>query len=154
MARRFVAIASFLVVSGFMLSHQQVVYGQITSPATNSFLIAGSSQKITWDFRGDPTRIVLLQFTTDGGRSWSPISSSGIAAGSYNWIIPVGTNSYLCKVRLVQFDRGQYRPLYATGIFSIARLNPRSEISSVFSHRVISLTDTTGHHFNRVRFFR
>ncbi len=154
MNRRFVAIASFLVITAFAASHQQVVYGQITSPATNSFLIAGANQEISWKVSHDSTSFVVLQYSTDAGYTWNTIASTGIAAGSYNWIIPVGTNSYRCKVRMVKFTRMGSIPLATTGNFSIATLNPTSYSSAVFSHRVIALTDTGGHHFNRVQFFK
>ncbi|HQT92646.1 MAG TPA: hypothetical protein PL001_11545 [Candidatus Kryptobacter bacterium] len=154
MSRRFVAIASFLVVFALAVSCQQVAYGQVTSPANNSFLVAGSNQEISWNVTGDASSIVVLQYTTNGGATWNSIAPSGMAAGSYNWVIPVGTNSYLCKVRIVRYTSKGLIPVATTGNFSIANLNPYSQISAVFSHRVIALTDTTGHHFNRLWYFK
>ena len=128
--------------------------GRVTSPANNSFLVAGSNQEISWNVTGDASSIVVLQYTTNGGATWNSIAPSGMAAGSYNWVIPVGTNSYLCKVRIVRYTSKGLIPVATTGNFSIANLNPYSQISAVFSHRVIALTDTTGHHFNRLWYFK
>lgn len=154
MNRRFVAIASFLVIFAIAALHQQVVYGQITSPATNSFQVAGADQQISWKVKNDSTSIVLLQYSTDGGQSWNYIASSGIAAGSYDWIIPVTINSFLCKVRIVKYTGRGFTTVATTGNFSIARMSPLSTINHVFSHRVMALTDTGTRHFNRLRFFK
>ncbi len=154
MSNRFVAIASFLVMFALAVCCQQVAFGQITSPTNNSFLVAGSNQEITWNVKGDSSSIVVLQYTTNGGSSWNSIASSGMAAGSYNWVIPVGTNSFLCKVRIVRYTSKGLIPVSTTGNFSIANLNFYSQICAVFSRRVMALTDTTGHHFNRIKFFK
>ncbi len=154
MSRRLVVIAAVLVLFALAASNQQVVYGQITSPVTNSFLSAGSNQVISWDVKGDSTNIVVLQYTTDGGSNWNFIASTGMAARSYNWVIPVGTNSWLCKIRMVRYTKRGLIPIFTTGNFSIARLNPNSQISAVFSHRIIALTNTAGHHFNRLWYFK
>lgn len=154
MHKRFVAVSSVMVVCLFAALPQQIAYGQITSPSNNTFLIAGSNQEITWQSSRDSTSIVLLQYSTNGGHEWNYIGTSGIAAGSYEWVIPVGTNSFLCKVRMVKCTRKGYAQVSSTGIFSIAAVNPLSEINEVFSHRVISLSDSGKHHFNRIKWFK
>jgi hypothetical protein len=151
---RFVAIASLLVIFAVTALHQQVAYGQITSPANNSFLIAGSNQEIVWKVSSDSTSLVVLQYSTDAGYSWNYVASTGIAAGSYNWVIPLSTNAYRCRVRLVKFTASGCIQIATSGNFSIASLDPSSQISAVFSHRVMVLADTSGHHFNRVQFFK
>lgn len=153
MSRRFVAIASLLVISAIAVSSQQVAYGQITSPSTNSFVLAGVDQRISWNVTKDSTSIVVLQYSTDAGRNWNTIGTCGIAARSYDWIIPVAINSYLCKVRIVKYTAKGYTKVAETGNFSIARMFSLSTINEVFSHRVIALTDTSKHHFNRIQFF-
>lgn len=154
MKKGFVGIASsllFLAITGII--HQNG-FGQINSPATNSFLVAGSDQKISWDVSKDSTSIVLLQYSTDAGRTWNLIASSGIAAGSYDWIVPPTINSFQCKMRMVSYSSKGFKSIASTGNFSIARVFPTSTINEVFSHRVIAVTDTGKKHYNRMRFFK
>jgi len=154
MKKKFMAITSFLVMSAIGASQQQVVYGQIISPANNSFLTAGANQEISWRINDDSTSIVVLQYSTDAGYNWDCIASSGIAAGSYDWIIPATVNSYLCKVRIVKFTGRGETLIASSGIFSIAILDPWWSTNEVFSHRVIALTDTVKHHPHRTPVYR
>ncbi len=150
---RFVIIAATLVISAFAVSSRQMAYGQITSPGTNTFVLAGANQRISWNVGRDSKSIVLLQYSTDAGSTWNHIAATGIAAGSYNWVIPVTVNSFLCKVRMVKYTRREFTRVAETGNFSIARMFSYSTINEVFSHRVIALTDTSKHHYNRIQFF-
>ncbi len=148
------AITSLLVVLAIASSLQQVAYGQITSPAEYSNLTAGANQEITWKVKGDSACIVLLQYSTDAGLSWNYIATTGIAAGSYIWVIPVGISSYFCRVRIAKFTGAGYVQVASTGNFSIEMLNPTSGINAVFSHRVIVLLDNSKQHVGRTRFFK
>lgn len=153
--RRFVVSASFFAVFLIVASQQRVAYGQkITSPSNNTFLAAGSDQPITWTLKKDTTSIVVLQYSVNGGWTWNYIGTTGIAAGSYDWITPVGVNAYFCLVRMVKFTQTGATTVASSGSFSIARLDPHSQISHAFTHRVISLSKSGRGHYKRHTFFR
>lgn len=76
----------------------------VTSPngqevGTNAWLI-GSPYDITWEYSGDVTGTVQLDYSTDGGNNWIMITN-GISAdaGIYNWRTPE-VQSSRCLIRI------------------------------------------------------
>ncbi|HEY9165682.1 MAG TPA: hypothetical protein VIS48_05920 [Candidatus Kryptonia bacterium] len=137
MIRRIFVFASLLVILTLCISCQQTAYGQIRTPEKYSLLTAGSDQEITWNTQGDSASIILLQFSTDGGANWDYIGTSGVLAGTYNWVIPVTINSWDCMIRMEQYNGSRYETIASTGIFSINALDPSAYAQGVFSHHPI-----------------
>ncbi len=138
MNRKLLAFTSIFVILLLGDSHQQMAYGQITSPANYSYLTAGVDQEITWSVNGESPKTVLLQYSTDGGYTWNGIGSCAISSGSYDWVIPVGISSWACMVRIQKCDGKNYKTFASTGTFSIYVLNPSSGYQEVFSHRLVA----------------
>lgn len=146
MSKIFMAAASCLIVVAMPALRRQEVYGQITSPADNSILTAGSDQVIFWKANGNSAGTVLLQYSTNGGTSWNLIASAGMVARSYDWIIPVNINSYYCMVRMQQYNGITYTTVASTGFFSVSSLDQVSTSSEVFSHRDVALSGSKKQH--------
>jgi endonuclease/exonuclease/phosphatase family metal-dependent hydrolase len=70
----------------------------VTSPNGGESWAAGSSHAITWSSANIAN--VKIDYTLDGGSTWTAITSSTSAsAGSYTWTVP-GTTSTNAKVRV------------------------------------------------------
>jgi hypothetical protein len=138
MNKKSLVFTSIFVILLLGVSQQQMAYGQITSPANYSYLTAGADQEITWNVNGESPKTVLLQYSTDGGYTWNGIGSCAISSGSYDWVIPVGINSWACMVRIQKCDGKNYKTFASTGTFSINRLDPSVGCQEVFSHRLVA----------------
>ena len=143
--RTFAAMAGLLLMSAILATNGQSAYGQIISPSNNSFLTAGSNQEIAWVVNNDTTSIVVLQYSTDAGYSWNFIASTGIAAGEYQWVIPVGINSLACEVRIEKFTRSGGTTIASTRDFTITSVDRLANTNAVFSHRLIANNLYTRH---------
>ena len=76
----------------------------VTSPNGGESWAAGSSHAITWTSASVTN--VKLEYTLDGGSTWSTIASStGASAGSYTWTVP-STTSTNAKVRVTDTASG------------------------------------------------
>ena len=154
MKSRFVVIASIVVTLAFAASSGQSAFAQMISPADNSLLTAGNNELISWVVKDDTSSIVVLQYSTDDGFTWAFIASSGIAAGSYNWVIPVGINSSNCRLKIVKYTDHGYVSIAEAQHFAIMSVDPNSGVSAVFSHRVITITDKKKNHLHRFQILR
>jgi hypothetical protein len=75
----------------------------VTAPNTNVNWEIGTSRNITWSHNLGTAEAVRLERSTDGGATWSVITSSvqndGNTSGSYSWIVPAPvTNSGRVRV--------------------------------------------------------
>ncbi|MBI2416668.1 MAG: hypothetical protein HYV28_01970, partial [Ignavibacteriales bacterium] len=71
----------------------------LITPNGNELWEAGTTQNITWSSTG--VDYVKIEFSTDGGSSYSTLKSSYMASlGSFSWSIPLSVASSKCKVRL------------------------------------------------------
>jgi hypothetical protein len=70
----------------------------VQSPNGGERWEAGSSRSITWSTTG-PIENVKIEFTQDGGSSWTTLKASVSNTGSCNWTVPA-TQSSRCKVRI------------------------------------------------------
>ena len=75
---------------------------------------------------------ILLQLSTDNGKTWTDINNSPIAGAlSYNWLIPTALkiNSSLCLVRMcqgitrIEFDRSNH-------VFTISTSTTQAEVAN------------------------
>jgi formylglycine-generating enzyme required for sulfatase activity len=70
----------------------------ITNPNGGEIYKVGSVHNITWEANGVAN--LKIDYTTNGGSTWSPIVASTPAnTGSYAWVVP-NTVSSLCKVKI------------------------------------------------------
>ena len=60
----------------------------VTSPNGGENWQVGSSHYITWSSSGNPGSYVKIDYSTNGGLSWSTITNSTSNDGSYNWTVP------------------------------------------------------------------
>ncbi|HYO22020.1 MAG TPA: S8 family serine peptidase, partial [Flavisolibacter sp.] len=72
---------------------------KITAPAGGEALVPGELAKISWDVHG-LTGTATLEFSPDGGGSWSVINASAnLDQNVYSWTVPaVTTNNALVKI--------------------------------------------------------
>jgi hypothetical protein len=81
-------------------------YTAVNSPNGGENLLAGCNYDITWNSHcilGE----VKLEYSTDGGRSWSKITSSTANDGIYSWTVPnIGSSN--CKVKVSDVDGDPY----------------------------------------------
>ncbi len=59
----------------------------VTAPNGGETLTAGSVTTITWTSTGSITN-VAIDYSTDGGASWTPITGSTANDGAYGWTVP------------------------------------------------------------------
>ncbi len=71
---------------------------KITSPKNGDQWIVGRHYYITWTTLGSITN-VKIEYSTDGGSTWSLITASTSNDGQYEWTIP-NTPSTNCKVKI------------------------------------------------------
>jgi hypothetical protein len=91
----------------------------ILSPKANDVVKAGDSYEILW--KAEPAesefgRMVTVEFSKDGGKSWEKVEENVPNKGKYMWKVPK-MDSTQCKVRILS----QYRPKYrgTSEVFSI-----------------------------------
>jgi photosystem II stability/assembly factor-like uncharacterized protein len=83
--------------SGNLLYSQGSV--TITAPNGGEELEGGKMQTIRWE--SNYLSQVRIEFSTDNGVNWNPISSATAAPnGSLNWTPPTNINSSSCKIRI------------------------------------------------------
>lgn len=75
----------------------------VTSPNGGEVWTAGSSKYIYWSGQG-MSNYVAISYSTDGGTTWTSITSSSYNNGYYNWTIPSGINSSNCKIKVSDSD--------------------------------------------------
>jgi hypothetical protein len=89
---------------------------QITSPNGGESWITGGAQAITWVSQGTVAE-VNLEFSLDGGASWTTIIEATANDGSYNWSIP-DVVSDQCLIRVSDAADGEPFDV-SDGLFAI-----------------------------------
>ena len=79
-----------------------VPYIQVTSPNGGESWKVGSTQNITWNSSGTSGN-VKIEYSSNGGSSWSTVVASTLDDGSHSWTIP-NTPSSNCLVRITDTD--------------------------------------------------
>ena len=75
----------------------------VLSPNGGETLLAGSNTNITWTSTNIAN--VNIEFTTDNGADWSPITTSPVpSVGQYVWQNIPGVNSSLCRIKISNAD--------------------------------------------------
>lgn len=143
MIKSMLSFTSLVVISTLGIVIQETAYGQITLPASSSYLTAGTDQDINWNVNGESPKTVILQYSTDGGSTWNCIGSCAVSTGTYHWVIPVGVDSWDCMVRIQKCVGINLKTFASTGLFTIKSLNPNSTIQEVFSHRLVTPSTNT-----------
>jgi hypothetical protein len=95
-----------------------VVYAiTVTAPNGGESWEAGSLQQVTWSSEG-PVGEVRLEYSLDGGLTWSVITPSTDNDGSYDWTVP-DNPSDTCLVRIGSSDSDEGPSDVSDGPFSI-----------------------------------
>ena len=71
----------------------------VTAPTGNTVWTAGSRQTVRWRSENAGTT-VRVEFSSDGGSTWSAISENTGNDGSLGWSLPAEVDSNRCKVRV------------------------------------------------------
>ena len=93
-----------------------LIWIRVNTPNGGEVLCSDSSYEITWDSKG---RIdsVAIDYSTDGGSNWMPITESTPDVGTYSWIVP-STPSESCLVKLSDAKDGDPADI-SDGYFAI-----------------------------------
>ena len=89
-------------VSDAVFSIVSAPYITISSPNSGEKLKVGSTQQITWTSSGIGSN-VKIDYSIDGGTTWTPIVASTSNDGSYDWTIP-NDPSANCLIRISDID--------------------------------------------------
>jgi Leucine-rich repeat (LRR) protein len=101
----------------------------VTSPNGGEIWEAGSSQNITWISSGI-TRDVKIDYSTDGGTSWTVIVPSLDNDGTFGWVVP-DVPSENCLVRISESDVDEGLWDVSDRIFSItSQASPNVRVTS------------------------
>lgn len=74
----------------------------VTSPNGGEQLVIGSNHPVTWQSSGI-VGTILIEYSTDNGESWIPVTTSTPNSGGYGWNIPE-TPSDQCLIRIIGCD--------------------------------------------------
>ncbi|MEO0071464.1 MAG: hypothetical protein ABIK39_05210, partial [candidate division WOR-3 bacterium] len=83
----------------FAIAAQEIT---VTSPRANDIWIVGREYYITWNWTGVFSD-AKIEYSTDGGATWSSIITNTNNNGYYRWDIP-NTPSTNCKVKISNVD--------------------------------------------------
>lgn len=114
---------------------------KITSPVADEAWTPsiGESMKITWEGHGIPSGPATIEFSQDGGTTWSVISASAnIGSGLMNWLVPNVTTER-ARIRITRNGSGETA---TSGLFTIVPL-PAVSLAPVQCERYIALNWTS-----------
>jgi hypothetical protein len=100
----------------------------VTSPNGGENWEVGSSYNITWTFTGTVGNL-MIQYSFNGGNSWSNIVKSTENDGSFNWTVP-DTPSGNCLVRISEKGEDSYPSDISDAVFSIISPLPTITVTS------------------------
>ena len=99
----------------------------VTAPKNGDMFVAGTTQNITWNSAN--ITHVKIELTTNNGATWAQISPMTPSNGLYQWVIPTGVNSSLCRVRISNaFNNGNPSAM-STGSFTINQVAPEIKVT-------------------------
>jgi hypothetical protein len=99
----------------------------VKSPNGGEIMLAGTTYTITWSSNG-AVNDVHIQYSTNGGGSWSNIVASTANSGSYMWDIP-NVISTECLVKISDAVLGTPSDV-SDGAFAISEVGPSLSMSS------------------------
>ncbi len=74
----------------------------LTYPNGNNILYSGKSYNIRWSSSNLTSNLIALDYTTDSGKTWTPIVTGISNTGSHSWTVPnTPSTSCLIKVKAV-----------------------------------------------------
>ena len=135
----------------------------INKPVANEVLVSGKPYAVNWDYL-NLSDTVLLQYSIDSGKTWINIEKVSALLGTYEWVIPVSSNtgnsvggnnefrntsnatttinSDKCLIRVLDIKAGNEVVGMSKGIFTI---KPNGALTKpVVSFNAISNTTWTG----------
>jgi hypothetical protein len=99
----------------------------LTAPSGGEVVSGNGTMTITWtasdaNLGQNP---IDIDYSTDGGTSWSPISHGETNDGSYDWTtVPDGVNTSSARVRIIVTDLAGWTTEKRSGAFTIDSLAP------------------------------
>jgi len=100
----------------------------VLTPKDGDIYVAGTTQNITWTSANITN--VKIELTTNNGATWSQITQLTPSNGLYQWTVPNGVNSSLCRIRISNaFNNGVPSALSA-GSFTINQVAPEIKVTS------------------------
>ncbi|MFO7792062.1 MAG: S8 family serine peptidase, partial [Candidatus Saliniplasma sp.] len=124
-----------VVVSGGVASEVAGPSIDITRPAGGETWEQGSTEAIEWvtEENGAPIDSIDLEYSTDGGDTWTEIMTGLSDTGSYNWEVPdEGTNE--AQIRATVYDTDANTGTDTSGAFTILGTPPESPSNLVVEH--------------------
>ena len=104
-----------------------VGYVRVTKPAAGEVWVAGSLHEIEWDSYG-VAGTVRVQYSTDGGMTWSAVRNNIENSGSYLWSVPRMVDSAECIISVAPRKRGQNVVCVESGLFTIHQDQPGPDV--------------------------
>jgi hypothetical protein len=97
----------------------QAPVATLTGPASGEVVAGGSTRALSWAVTDDKgVTSVLLKYTTDGGVTFTPITSGLSSTGSYSWTVPnIGTAAM--QVYLVATDTASKQTNAISNTFTV-----------------------------------
>jgi hypothetical protein len=81
---------------------------KILSPKADDILKVGTSFEIRWVADPELGKLVRIEFSKDGGRSWKTIAKGVSNNGIYLWKVPEVDSAH-CKIRIFFQDKPRFR---------------------------------------------
>lgn len=98
-----VNVAAFAVPEGpqeYIIAYDFVPEGvHLLSPVANATAAADTVMYIYWNATPDPAHTFSLEYSTDDGSSWNPLSTVAADTRVYRWRVPA-INSAQCRIRI------------------------------------------------------
>lgn len=117
--------SNFSITSGGVTPPPGSASITVTAPNGGESWEVGSSHAIKWSTTGTVGN-VKIDYSTNGGGSWTSITSSTANDGSYTWTVPNAVSSS-CRVKVSETDGSPYDA--SNSNFSIVASSTPSEIS-------------------------
>ena len=106
----------------------------LTAPNTNVTWVAGSTHAITWTHNLGAAESVLIEWSTDGGTTWSTVAPSvlntGNTSGTYNWFVPYPYTT-TARVRLTWLTNSAAQDVSAVNFSIVAPITVTAPTTAV-----------------------
>ena len=90
-----ISSVDFPVISDVSNNVFKILALQITSPNGGEIWEIGRTHQITWTTSGAVSNNLTIQYSVNGGTSWTTIATQRANTGTYNWIVPSNASDNL-----------------------------------------------------------
>ena len=81
----------------------------VSAPVSSDIWVVGDTHAITWSTDGQVSNNLLLEYSADGGLSWTHIATGEANDGTYDWTIPSGAAGNSISIRITDASRTQVK---------------------------------------------